>query len=127
MFEPFCASLPVCFLLPHADQPAAGDQCGDMLTQAQMGGMDEMGIFYETCLESLYPPGKCGAFCNEHTYECLLAEVQQSCCYEGGRNCPESSAVPLTCPVGCALVVSAPAALCPLKERWPRTLAENAG
>ena len=49
-----------------------------MLTQAQMGGMDEMGIFYETCLESLYPPGKCGAFCNEHTYECLLAEVQQS-------------------------------------------------
>ena len=51
-----------------------------MLTQAQMGGMDEMGIFYETCLESLYPPGKCGAFCNEHTYECLLAEVQQSCC-----------------------------------------------
>ena len=75
-----------------------------MLTQAQMGGMDEMGIFYETCLESLYPPGKCGAFCNEHTYECLLAEVQQSCCDEGGRNCPESSAVPLTCPVGCALV-----------------------
>ena len=41
-----------------------------MLVASGMGGMDEMGIFYETCLESLYPPGKCGAFCNEHTYEC---------------------------------------------------------
>ena len=77
-----------------------------MLTQAQMGGMDEMGIFYETCLESLYPPGRCGAFCNEHTFECLMAEVTSACCDEGGANCPAggASAVPLTCQVGCAIV-----------------------
>ena len=29
-----------------------------MLTAAQMGGMDGMGLFYDNCLESLYPPGK---------------------------------------------------------------------
>jgi hypothetical protein len=43
------------------------DQCGVMLTGAQMGGMDEMGLFYDDCLEELYPPGACGTFCNEHT------------------------------------------------------------
>ena len=41
-----------------------------------MGGMEEMGAFYDNCLETLYPPGKCGLFCNEHTYECMLQEVQ---------------------------------------------------
>ena len=35
------------------------DQCGEMLTVAGMGGMDEMGIYYDHCLESLYPPGAC--------------------------------------------------------------------
>lgn len=39
------------------------DMCGVMLTEAQMGGMDEMGLFYDNCLESLYPPGSCGTFC----------------------------------------------------------------
>jgi hypothetical protein len=48
-----------------------------------MGGMEEMGAFYDNCLETLYPPGKCGLFCNEHTYECMLQEVQESCCDEG--------------------------------------------
>ena len=43
------------------------DQCGAMLTEAHMGGMDEMGLFYDDCLEELYPPGSCGTFCNEHT------------------------------------------------------------
>ena len=44
------------------------DQCGAMLTNANMGGMDTMGVFYNHCLESLYPPGSCGTFCNAHTY-----------------------------------------------------------
>ena len=26
----------------------------------------EMGLFYDDCLEALYPPGSCGTFCNEH-------------------------------------------------------------
>ena len=56
----------------------AGDQCGEMLVQAHMGGMDEMGLFYDDCLEELYPPGSCGTFCNEHTYECLINEVHDS-------------------------------------------------
>ena len=30
-----------------------------MLTTAGMGGMDEMGQFYDHCLEALYPPGSC--------------------------------------------------------------------
>jgi hypothetical protein len=29
-----------------------------------MGGMDEMGEFYDDCLGALYPPGICGTFCN---------------------------------------------------------------
>eukprot|EP01048_Picozoa_sp_COSAG05_P001978 COSAG05_NODE_73_length_21807_cov_283.593698_17_plen_84_part_00 len=35
----------------------AWDSCGLMLTQANMGGMDEMNGFYTKCLESLYPRG----------------------------------------------------------------------
>ena len=95
-----------------------------MLTTAGMGGMDEMGQFYDHCLEALYPPGSCaflphtiatlsdpllsdlfyfnlalrgvlvrfhqgGYLCNAHTFDCYLAEVQESCCDEGGLNCPE--------------------------------------
>ena len=37
----------------------AGDQCGGMLSNAGMGGMEEMSVFYDHCLESLYPPGMC--------------------------------------------------------------------
>ena len=75
-----------------------------MLVQAHMGGMDEMGIFYDDCLEELYPPGSCGAFCNEHTYDCYLTEVHQACCDEEGTNCRVDSDVPNVCPVGCAIV-----------------------
>ena len=69
-----------------------------------MGGMDEMEYFYDACLETLYPPGSCGFFCNEHTYDCYLAEIQQACCDEQGENCRAGSDVPVTCPVGCAIV-----------------------
>eukprot|EP01052_Picozoa_sp_SAG31_P025651 SAG31_NODE_2260_length_6065_cov_3.729802_2_plen_513_part_00 len=75
-----------------------------MLVQAHMGGMEEMGMFYDDCLEELYPPGSCGTFCNEHTYDCYLTEVQQACCDEEGTNCREDSDVPNVCPVGCAIV-----------------------
>jgi hypothetical protein len=81
-----------------------GDQCGEMLVQAHMGGMDEMGTFYDDCLEELYPPGSCGTFCNEHTYDCYLTEVHQACCDEEGTNCRADSDVPNVCPVGCAIV-----------------------
>ena len=27
--------------------------------------MEEMGLFYDKCLEELYPPGSCGVFCNQ--------------------------------------------------------------
>jgi hypothetical protein len=97
-----------------------------MLTTAGMGGMDEMGQFYDHCLEALYPPGSCaflphhrepslafsvssvscvakrsgggslpsgGYLCNEHTFDCYLTEVQESCCDEGGLNCPEGECV----------------------------------
>ena len=56
-----------------------------MLTDAHMGGMDEMGLFYDACLEQLYPPGSCGMFCNEHTYNCYLTEIQAACCDEQVR------------------------------------------
>ena len=49
--------------------------------------MEDMGIFYEHCLEVLYPPGSCGTFCNEHTFECYLAEIEEACCDEDGANC----------------------------------------
>ena len=80
------------------------DQCGAMLTDAHMGGMSEMGAFYDHCLESLYPPGSCGTFCNGHTFDCLLAEVHESCCDVAGTNCPPGTTIPHTCPVGCAIV-----------------------
>ena len=75
-----------------------------MLIDSGMGGMDEMGMFYDDCLEQLYPPGSCGTFCNEHTYDCYLTEVNQACCDEEGTNCHEGSDVPTVCPVGCAIV-----------------------
>lgn len=124
------------------------DECGAMLLSMHMGGMDEMGLFYDACLIELYPPGSCGTFCNAHTYQCYLSEIQAACCNENGldwsnlkpalfsvksiistlksfmystkpvvfgvflgtefgsvsiRSDPASD-VPLTCPVGCALV-----------------------
>ena len=75
-----------------------------MLTNANMGGMHEMGLFYDRCLETLYPPGTCGTFCNTHTFDCYIAEVQEACCDEGGRNCVSNEDVPEQCPVGCAIV-----------------------
>jgi hypothetical protein len=74
-----------------------------MLTGAAMGGMEEMGVFYDSCLQELYPPGQCGTFCNEHTFECFVAEIQEACCTDAGENCGDS-VVPQTCPVGCAIV-----------------------
>jgi hypothetical protein len=80
------------------------DECGTMLVATGMGGMSEMAVFYDSCLRALYPPGSCGTFCNDHTYACYLSEVHASCCDEDGTNCPAGQDVPLTCPVGCALV-----------------------
>ena len=45
-----------------------------------MGGMAGMELFYDGCLEELYPPGSCGTYCTEHTYDCYLTEVHQACC-----------------------------------------------
>ena len=56
------------------------------------------------CLETLYPPGMCGTFCNQHTYDCYVAEVHESCCDEEGQNCVAGVDIPRTCPVGCAIV-----------------------
>jgi hypothetical protein len=75
------------------------DVCGTYLISAGLGGMDDMGQFYDNCLDQLYPPGTCGTFCNEHTFTCFLDEVHQACCDEGGRNCVDGQDVPLTCPV----------------------------
>jgi hypothetical protein len=57
-----------------------------------------------TTHRALLPAGSCGTYCNEHTFECFIGEVHEACCDEGGRNCVDSQDVPLTCPVGCALV-----------------------
>ena len=46
----------------------------------------------------------CGTFCNQHTYDCYVAEVHESCCDEEGYNCPDGQDIPNTCPVGCAIV-----------------------
>jgi N-acetylneuraminic acid mutarotase len=80
------------------------DECGAMLVATGMGGMSQMAAFYDSCLRALYPPGSCGTFCNAHTYTCYLSEVHASCCDEDGTNCVAGQDVPLTCPVGCALV-----------------------
>lgn len=90
-----------------------------MLVQAHMGGMEEMGRFCtylrpqllkssladgpssltrgpvtdDHCLETLYPPGLCGAFCNQHTYDCFVEEVHLACCDELGGNCVRPSSM----------------------------------
>ena len=40
-------------------------------------------------------------------YDCYLTEIQAACCDERGTNCPATSDVPNTCPVGCAVVFPA--------------------
>ena len=65
VFEPFCKSAgrwigtERLLLQPDPARVVAGDQCGGMLSNAGMGGMEEMSVFYDHCLESLYPPGMC--------------------------------------------------------------------
>eukprot|EP01051_Picozoa_sp_SAG22_P014629 SAG22_NODE_1804_length_3533_cov_8.437775_2_plen_263_part_00 len=54
---------------------------------------------YGSCVDTR----PCGTSCNEHTYECFLAELHGACCADG-NNCPASSDVPLTCPSECAAV-----------------------
>ena len=102
------------------------DECGDMLTSAHMGGMEEMGVFYEHCVEELYPPGTCGTFCNQHTFDCFLAEVQEACCDEGGQNCVSGEDVPEECPIGCALVFPDFMEVCRehVSEQMPASLAD---
>jgi hypothetical protein len=78
------------------------DQCGEMLKNANIDGMVEMDQFYTHCLEELYPPGTCGTFCTEKTYECYLAEMHEACCDEEGTNCIDGQPIPQTCPDGCA-------------------------
>lgn len=58
----------------------------------------------DNCLETLYPPGSCGFVCNAHTYDCYVSQISESCCDEGGRNCPADRDVPIDCQVGCAIV-----------------------
>ena len=53
---------------------------------AHMGGMEEMSVFYEDCLEELYPPGICGTFCNEHTYDVLVACTGTRCLADSQRS-----------------------------------------
>ena len=55
------------------------DTCGSMLIEAHMGGMEEMGVFYDKCIAELYPPGSCGTFCNTHSCKCELFSVQSRC------------------------------------------------
>ena len=97
-------SMDDCNLMCGAVYEPFWDQCGGALESMGMGGMDEMGLFYDDCLQHLYPPGSCGLFCNIHTYDCYLMEIQEACCDEGGLNCPDGTDVPLTCPVGCAII-----------------------
>ena len=33
-----------------------------------------------------YVPGSCDALCNEHTYECYIKEIRESCCDERGAS-----------------------------------------
>ena len=56
-----------------------------MLTGMGMGGMGGMTIFYDHCVETLYPPGSCGLFCNQHSYDCRMEEIHSACCH--GGNC----------------------------------------
>ena len=78
------------------------DDCGDMLISMGMGGMEGMTVFYEHCFETLYPPGSCGVFCNQHSYDCRLGQIREACCAHD--NCDENGIPTRTCPVGCALI-----------------------
>ena len=49
------------------------------------------------------PPGICGTFCNQHTFDCFMEEVHMACCDEGGGNC-DCGIIRESCPVGCAII-----------------------
>ena len=81
------------------------DDCGSMLTATmggRMGGGAGMTAFYDTCLETRYPPGSCTQQCSANTVHCRQMEVQNACC-DNEENCPDESVTPERCPVGCAL------------------------
>jgi len=78
------------FLLPLHKKPDLGCRLAD-----------------DHCLQTLYPPGTCGTYCNQHTYDCYRSEITGACCSEAGHNCEEGHDVPNTCPVGCAVVFPA--------------------
>ena len=81
------------------------DGCGTtLMAMGTVSGMESLPAFYDTCLESLYPPGQCGDDCSHPgTFRCKLADVQSGCCSDAS-NCPEGQATPNACPVECALV-----------------------
>ena len=81
--------------------PPAG--CGEMLAAMGVGGTEGMTGFYDTCLETLYPPGQCAEECTPSMMHCRLMEVQAACCGDPA-NCPDGDPVPHSCPVECALV-----------------------
>ena len=60
-------------------------------------------MFYTSCLEALYKPGRCGDGCTAATLNCRLAELNQACCSQPGA-CAAGSLVPAECSVECALI-----------------------
>ena len=75
------------------------DECGDALNA--VGG--DLDMFYTSCLEALYKPGRCGDGCTAATLNCRLAELNQACCSQPGA-CAANSLVPAECSVECALI-----------------------
>ena len=78
------------------------DSCSDLLGLLDMIP-DGLSDYYATCMAVLYPPGACGDTCDTATFHCRTMEIDQACCTMED-NCPESSAIPNVCSVGCALL-----------------------
>ena len=84
------------------------DECGDALNA--VGG--DLDMFYTSCLEALYKPGRCGDGCTAATLNCRLAELNQACCSQPGA-CAANSLVPAECSVEWSAACSAA-----LPARW---------
>ena len=54
------------------------DSCADVLASLRMipPGMP---TFYDTCMATLYPPGKCGPRCDLHTFHCRQVSSGTTC------------------------------------------------
>eukprot|EP01047_Picozoa_sp_COSAG01_P054757 COSAG01_NODE_6021_length_3898_cov_35.243485_6_plen_213_part_01 len=107
-----CTSPSMCVKGMPSDQDKCSLECARVfapLYDECKGGLLAMGVgpaltgFYRNCLETRFPPGRCGKGCTNSNLSCRSKELDRACCSQPG-SCAKGAIVPNTCSVECALV-----------------------